>query len=77
MLESAPPYHDLAGMTKDDCWGFKFVGTREIDTIGTERIIKKVRDRVGITKPSSQASILIRWILPVRPLLVAQRILSE
>lgn len=33
-------------MTRDDCWGFKFVGTREIDTIGTERIIKKVRDRV-------------------------------
>lgn len=35
----------------DGYCGFEIVEAREIDTIGTEGIIKKIRDRVGITKP--------------------------
>jgi agmatinase len=35
----------------DGYCGFEIVEAREIDTIGMEGIIKKIRDRVGITKP--------------------------
>ncbi|KAF2400228.1 Arginase/deacetylase [Trichodelitschia bisporula] len=35
----------------DGYCGFEIVEAREIDTIGTEGIIKKIRDRVGTTKP--------------------------
>lgn len=35
----------------DGYCGFEIVEAREIDTIGTEGIIKKIRDRVGTTNP--------------------------
>jgi agmatinase len=35
----------------DGYCGFEIVEAREIDTIGTEGIIKKIKDRVGTTKP--------------------------
>jgi agmatinase len=35
----------------DGYCGFEIVEAREIDTIGTAGIIKKIRDRVGTTKP--------------------------
>ncbi|QDS73957.1 hypothetical protein FKW77_008151 [Venturia effusa] len=35
----------------DGYCGFQIVEAREIDTIGTEGIIKKIRDRVGTTQP--------------------------
>ncbi|KAF2498027.1 Arginase/deacetylase [Lophium mytilinum] len=35
----------------DGYCGFEIVEAREIDTIGTEGIIKKIRERVGTTKP--------------------------
>lgn len=35
----------------DGYCGFEIVEAREIDTIGTEGIIKKIRDRVRVTKP--------------------------
>jgi len=35
----------------DGYCGFEIVEAREIDTIGTDGIIKKIRDRVGTTKP--------------------------
>jgi agmatinase len=35
----------------DGYCGFEIVEAREIDKIGTDGIIKKIRDRVGTTKP--------------------------
>lgn len=35
----------------DGYCGFEIVEAREIDTIGTDGIIKKIRDRVGTTAP--------------------------
>lgn len=35
----------------DGYCGFEIVEAREIDTIGTEGIIKKIRERVGTEKP--------------------------
>jgi agmatinase len=35
----------------DGYCGFEIVEAREVDTIGTAGIIKKIRDRVGTTKP--------------------------
>jgi hypothetical protein len=35
----------------DGYCGFEIVEAREIDTIGTAGIIKKIRERVGTTKP--------------------------
>jgi agmatinase len=35
----------------DGYCGFEIVEAREIDTIGMDGIIKKIKDRVGTTKP--------------------------
>jgi agmatinase len=35
----------------DGYCGFEIVEAREVDKIGTDGIIKKIRDRVGTTKP--------------------------
>ena len=41
----------LSDYDNDGYCGFERVEAREIDTIGTEGIIKKIRDRVGTTNP--------------------------
>ncbi|KAK3675000.1 hypothetical protein LTR78_004933 [Recurvomyces mirabilis] len=41
----------LSDYENDGYVGFQIVEAREIDTIGTEGIIKKIRDRVGTTEP--------------------------
>ena len=41
----------LSDYQNDGYCGFEIVEAREIDTIGTEGIIKKIRDRVGTEKP--------------------------
>ena len=41
----------LSDYSNDGYCGFEIVEAREIDTIGTGGIIKKIRDRVGTTKP--------------------------
>ncbi|KAK5112045.1 hypothetical protein LTR62_004579 [Meristemomyces frigidus] len=41
----------LSDYEHDGYVGFQIVQAREIDTIGTEGIIKKIRDRVGLTEP--------------------------
>lgn len=41
----------LSDYDNDGYCGFEIVEAREIDTIGTEGIIKRIRDRVGTTDP--------------------------
>ena len=41
----------LSDYENDGYCGFEIVEAREIDTIGTEGIIKKIKDRVGTTNP--------------------------
>ena len=41
----------LSDYANDGYCGFEIVEAREIDVIGTEGIIKRIRDRVGTTKP--------------------------
>ncbi|KAI9795403.1 MAG: hypothetical protein M1833_007191 [Piccolia ochrophora] len=41
----------LSDYENDGYCGFEIVEAREIDTIGTEGIIKKIKDRVGTTEP--------------------------
>lgn len=41
----------LSDYENDGYCGFEIVEAREIDSIGTEGIIKKIKDRVGTEKP--------------------------
>ena len=41
----------LSDYENDGYCGFEIVEAREIDTIGVDGIIKKIKDRVGLTKP--------------------------
>jgi agmatinase len=41
----------MSDYENDGYCGFEIVEAREIDTIGTEGIIKKIVDRVGTEKP--------------------------